>query len=83
MPGQSTWRHHHRVSEEIYYVLAGAGVVAVGAKQHQVEPSSAVLIPAGMEHSATCLSEEPLVILCCCSPPYQDEDTVVTEEVLV
>jgi len=82
-PGQRTWRHHHRTSEEIYYVLAGEGVVAVGALQHRVEPGSSVLIPAGAEHCATCLSEEPLVILCCCSPPYQDVDTVVTEEVLV
>ena len=78
-PGQRTYRHRHHDSEEIYYVLAGEGVIEVAAKQHRVQAGEAVLIPAGAEHCAICIGEVPLRILCACSPPYQHEDTQLTE----
>ncbi len=81
-PGQQTLRHYHATAEEVYYVLSGEGVIAVGGYRRRVGPGDAILIRPGAEHSALCLSEEPLVILCACSPPYQDADTVVTDEVL-
>jgi mannose-6-phosphate isomerase-like protein (cupin superfamily) len=78
-PGQSTQRHCHHVSEEVYYVLAGVGTVEVGAVIHPVEPDSVILIPPGVEHRATGLGEEPLRLLCLCSPPYTHGDTELTE----
>lgn len=78
-PGRSTLRHRHRVAEEVYYVLAGAGTLEVAARIERVGPGDARLIPAGAEHRATCLGAEPLVILCACAPPYRDEDTELTE----
>lgn len=82
-PGQSTIRHRHRLSEEIYFVLSGEGVVEVAARLHQVRTGDAVLIPPGTEHRATCMGDMPLHLLCACSPPYQHEDTELTEGVLV
>lgn len=82
-PGQSTHRHLHRNSEEIYYVLCGEGIVQVGARPVHVCTGQAVLIKAGQEHSATCYGSEPLRLLCACSPPYQDQDTELTEGCLV
>ncbi len=82
-PGQSTLRHQHRQSEEIYFVLAGEGIVEVAAHQHRVAPGEAVLIPPGAEHRAVCLGDTPLRLLCACSPPYQHDDTEVTEGVVV
>jgi len=82
-PGQSTIRHRHRESEEIYVVLAGEGVIEVAARLQRVGVGDAVLIPPGAEHRATCMSETPLRLLCACSPPYQHEDTELTEGVLV
>ena len=78
-PGQTTHRHRHRQSEEIYYVLAGEGLVEVAARPVRVQAGAAVLIPAGAEHCATNTGNAPLVLLCACSPAYQHEDTELTE----
>lgn len=78
-PGGQTYRHLHRRAEEIYYILAGTGVVEVAARVIPVEPGTAVLIPPGTEHCARNLGETPLVILCACSPPYEHDDTTLTE----
>ena len=51
-PGQSTTRHRHRQSEEIYYALSGEGVVEVAARLQPVRAGEAVLIPPGAEHRA-------------------------------
>jgi len=83
MPGATTRWHRHSRSEEIYYVLRGAGLLAIEAQRHEVAAGDARLIPAGAEHRITCLGAEPLVILCACSPPYSDDDTQVTEPVPV
>lgn len=77
--GESTHRHVHRESEEIYYVLSGEGIVEVAARQVRVRAGEAVLIPAGAEHRVTNTGSEALRILCACSPPYQHEDTELTE----
>lgn len=82
-PGRSTYRHRHRRSEEIYFVLAGEGTLEIGARAERVGPGEARLIPAGVEHRVTCIGAEPLVILCACAPPYRDEDTEFTEPVTV
>lgn len=79
LPGQSTHRHLHHETEEIYYILLGIGTVEVGAHVFSVSADDAVLIPPGVEHRATCLGEDALHILCICSPPYQHDDTELTE----
>ena len=78
-PGQTTHRHRHCASEEVYYVLAGEGVVEVAARPRRVQAGDAVLIPAGAEHCAMAVGPGPLRLLCACSPPYQHEDTELTE----
>ena len=78
-PGQTTHRHRHRQSEEIYYVLSGEGIVEVAARQTVVQAGDAVLIPPGAEHCAVNTGDLPLRLLCACSPAYQHEDTELTE----
>lgn len=78
-PGQTTHRHLHRRSEEVYYIVSGLGLIQVGGQQHVVHKGQAVLIHPGVEHCATCMGELPLRILCACSPPYSDDDTTLTE----
>lgn len=78
-PGETTHRHRHRQTEEIYYVLAGEGIVEVAASKTAVCAGDAVLIPPGAEHCATNTGAGPLRLLCACSPPYQHEDTELTE----
>ena len=71
--GQSTERHYHAATEEIYFIEAGRGAMEVDGKRREVRPGDAVLIPAGAWHEIRAL--EPLRFLCCCVPPYRDDDT--------
>ena len=71
--GQSTQRHYHGATEEIYFIEAGRGAIEVDGEQREVAPGDAVLIPPGAWHEIRAL--EPLRFLCCCVPPYSDEDT--------
>lgn len=71
--GQSTRRHHHLRSEEIYLVLAGEGEMEVDGELRTLGPGDAVLIPSGAWHEIT--ATKPLRFLCCCAPPYSHQDT--------
>lgn len=71
--GSETQRHHHRLSEEFYYLLDGRGLMEIDGEVREVGPGDAVLIPAGTWHQIRAL--EPLRFLCCCAPPYAHEDT--------
>lgn len=79
-PGQSTRLHSHRTSEELYHVLAGCGVMTLGAEQFPVRPGDTVLIDPGMPHRITADGPDPLRLLCCCSPAYAHDDTELLEE---
>jgi mannose-6-phosphate isomerase-like protein (cupin superfamily) len=71
--GGTTDRHHHRLSEEFYYVLEGRGQMEMDGEEREVGPGDAILIPAGAWHRI--LACEPLRFLCCCAPPYSHDDT--------
>lgn len=71
--GAETERHHHRLSEELYYLTAGRGMMEIDGMVREVSPGDAILIPAGAWHQIRAI--EPLRFLCCCSPPYSHEDT--------
>ena len=72
-PGQSTQRHYHRASEEIYLVLEGEGDLEIDGDRRRVGAGEAALIPAGAWHEIVAVSR--LRFLCCCAPPYSHGDT--------
>jgi mannose-6-phosphate isomerase-like protein (cupin superfamily) len=72
--GQSTQRHYHARSEEIYVFLEGGGLMEVEGDSREVGPEDAVLIPAGARHQITA-APQGARFLCCCAPPYADDDT--------
>ena len=72
--GASTRRHYHRESEEIYYVLEGAGEVEIDGERARVTAGDAALIPAGAWHEIRA-NGGALRFLCTCAPPYRHEDT--------
>lgn len=55
-------RHRHE-APEVYYVLAGTGVVHVGDQQHPVEPGTAVFVPGNEWHFVANTGDEPLRLL--------------------
>jgi mannose-6-phosphate isomerase-like protein (cupin superfamily) len=71
--GESTERHYHRATEEIYFVLDGEGELELDGARRSVRPGDAALIPPGAWHEIRALT--PLRFLCCCAPPYAHEDT--------
>jgi mannose-6-phosphate isomerase-like protein (cupin superfamily) len=78
-PGQSTQRHYHLQTEEIYYILQGVGRLHVGDERRDVGPGDAIAIPPGEPHFITNTGEMTLLFLCCCTPGYEHEDTVLLE----
>ena len=74
-PDRATERHYHRVTEEIYFVLKGAGDMEVDGEHKRIAVGDAVLIPVGAWHSLHNNGTSELRILCCCAPPYSHDDT--------
>lgn len=73
--GEATVRHHHRESEEIYYLIEGAGLMELDGETRDVRAGDAILIPPGAWHKIRAGADGPLRLLCACAPPYRDEDT--------
>lgn len=71
--GTSTDRHHHKLSEEFYYILEGRGRMEIDGESREVGVGDAILIPAGAWHQI--MAGEDLRFLCCCAPPYDHGDT--------
>ncbi len=71
--GRITERHHHRLSEEFYFILEGEGVMEVDGEERRVRAGDGILIPPGAWHRIRALTR--LRFLCCCAPPYSHDDT--------
>ena len=74
-PDQSTERHYHPRSEEIYILLEGWAEMEVDGERGRVEAGNAILIPAGARHEIRA-GGTGLRFLCCCAPAYSDGDTL-------
>jgi mannose-6-phosphate isomerase-like protein (cupin superfamily) len=74
-PGCETRRHRHNVTEEIYHVTGGAGVMKLGDQEFAVAAGDTVVIRPGTAHAIRNTGAAPLTILCCCAPAYAHEDT--------
>ncbi len=74
-PGIRTLLHRHPVTEEIYHVTAGEGLMTLGSTSFEVGVGDSILIPPGTPHCIEGRGVLPLRFLCCCSPAYSHEDT--------
>lgn len=74
-PGAKTALHLHRVTEEIYHVTQGAGLMTLGERQFAVATGDTICIMPGTAHCIECVGDVPLKILCACAPAYAHEDT--------
>ena len=73
--GESTTRHYHRVSEEIYYLVEGTGEMELDGEVREVGPGDAILIPPGAWHTIRATGDGPVRLLCGCAPPWSADDT--------
>lgn len=74
-PGAQTLLHRHRVTEELYHVTAGVGLMTLGEATFELRAGETVAILPGTPHRIRNVGDVPLRILCCCSPAYSQEDT--------
>ncbi|HEX8174991.1 MAG TPA: cupin domain-containing protein [Pyrinomonadaceae bacterium] len=77
--GAAVGRHHHLLTEEIYYILEGAGRMTVGEEVREVSAGDAVFIPVGKTHTLENTGDEPLRLLLVCGPAYSFEDHLTGE----
>jgi quercetin dioxygenase-like cupin family protein len=73
-PGQATQRHYHALTEEIYLITAGGGVLEVAGESCDVSVGDAVVIPPGAWHELVA-GTAGARLLCMCVPPYSHDDT--------
>jgi mannose-6-phosphate isomerase-like protein (cupin superfamily) len=74
-PGRATTPHHHKVTEEIYYILSGSAEMTLEGESRPVGPGDAIAIPPGARHTIRNTGPEELVFLCTCAPGYEHSDT--------
>jgi len=79
-PHQETILHRHPISEEVYHILGGSGVMTLGHDRFAVVPGDTIRIAPGLPHKIRATSEGPLRLLCICVPAYSDEDTEIVHE---
>lgn len=77
--GCTTLLHWHEITEEIYHVTRGTGIMTLGSNRFPIGPGDSVLIPPGTPHCVTNAGETELLILCCCAPAYAHDDTVLLD----
>ena len=74
-PGTQTALHRHNITEEIYHITQGQGMMTLGDETFPVAPGDTVCIVPGSPHRIAAVGSAPLKILCACSPPYSHRDT--------
>jgi len=77
--GTASREHYHRVAEEVYYVLEGAGEVRVDGQARAIGPGDVVVISPGQRHKVAQLGRQDLVLLVTCVPAYSPEEVVFLE----
>ncbi|MGV1016843.1 MAG: cupin domain-containing protein [Fluviibacter phosphoraccumulans] len=77
--GGKTLKHKHLVTEELYHLSQGHGLMHLGNEQFEVFPGDTVCISPGTEHCIENLGTDSLILLCCCSPAYAHDDTVLID----
>ena len=72
-----TQLHKHLLSEEIYHITQGHGLMRLGNKTFSVASGDTICIPPNTEHNIKNTGSDTLKILCCCSPAYSHHDTLL------
>lgn len=74
-PGARTVLHRHALTEEIYHITEGEGLMTLGEQRFPVAAGDTICIAPGTPHCIANAGAGPLKILCACSPAYAHDDT--------
>lgn len=72
--GRASPLHHHNKTEELYLIVAGAGVMRFGECRAPIRASDCISIPAGVAHAIENPAATPLTMRVVTSPPYGEDD---------
>ncbi len=73
-PGEVSFPHRLVVSHEVYYILAGAGLMHIGDETAGVHAGQVVYIPAGAVQHIENTGEGRLVFLAIVDPMWAESD---------
>ena len=77
-PGkQSLW--HRLTSSEVYYFIAGCGLMKVEEESMPVEAGSVIYVPPGAKQALLNTGTSPIEFLCLVDPAWKAEDEAVVE----
>ena len=79
-PGKSSTLHHHKITQETYFVLKGEGKMQVNDKHFTLLPGQACWIEVGENHKIQNDGETELVFLAICAPAWVPEDSYEVEK---
>ncbi|HSD43737.1 MAG TPA: cupin domain-containing protein [Burkholderiales bacterium] len=74
-PGAETLLHRHRLTEELYHVTQGIGLMTLADESFELRAGDTVCILPGTAHKIRNVGSGPLKILCACAPAYAHDDT--------
>jgi len=66
-PGASIGDHLHQGDDEVYFLIAGAGIATVDGEERLVEAGAAILTKSGSRHALRNTGAEPLRIFVACA----------------
>jgi mannose-6-phosphate isomerase-like protein (cupin superfamily) len=72
-PGRESPLHYHAVTEELYHIVRGDGVMTLGDTETPVGPGDTVAIPSGERHRIRA-GAAGLAFVCVTVPPYDPHD---------
>ena len=77
--GGKTLLHKHHLTEEIYHITEGSGIMTLGSEEFEVKKGDTICISPGIPHRIQNTGYTLLKILCCCAPAYSHEDAELLE----
>ena len=72
--GASVTTHFHKQTEEIYYLLEGAGEITVGGETQFVQAGDAIFIPVNHIHTLKNTGDKPIKLLLICGAAHNLDD---------
>jgi mannose-6-phosphate isomerase-like protein (cupin superfamily) len=75
-PGRSSDRHHHRVSEETYFILRGTARMIVDGQTFRLGPGQACLIQPPEQHQVFNDGDDDLEFVVVSAPAWTPDDSV-------
>lgn len=66
--------HYHRVTEEVYHVVAGGGRMHLAGEEADLVPGDTVVIRPGERHAIVAPTDRDLVMIVTCMPAWSADD---------